>query len=876
VQLQSGTRLGPYEIVERVGAGGMGEVYRARDTRLSRSVAIKVLPAEFAADVRLRVRFEQEAKTISALNHPHICTLHDVGRENGVDYLVMEYCEGQTLADRLGRGALPLDQVLQYGIEIADALSRAHRAGIVHRDLKPSNIMITKSGVKLLDFGLAKMHVESSANESTAQLVSEEGRILGTIQYMAPEVLAGREADARSDIFALGLVLYEMLTGKPAFSGMSKASVMAAILEREPQPLGEAIPSALDHVIRKCLSKQPDERWESAYDVAEQLRWIRESRPAPIVPRSRIAIVVAIAVAASLISIAAIWKLSGHEEPSAVVRLSIPLAQTISGAAENQPSAMRIAIGSGLPNVAISPDGKRIAYAAESNGISQIFVRQLDSFETVALAGTEGGGGPFFSPDGQWIGFVRAGSLMKIPVAGGAARPLFIRLRGAGRGATWAPDGTIYFSPWSGSGLWKMSSTGGAVQKVTEPDLSAGENSHRWPRILPDGKHLLFTIRTDQITSFDDARIAVLSLDIGKWKVVLEGGACARYVSGNLLFGRAGNLYAVPFDLQSLSVSGPRRKVIDGVLTTPSSGAAHFDVSSNGNLVYVPGGIAYGRTAILRADLTGHSKPVANLAQSVINLKMSPDGRKIALAVSAANDDIWLYDIGSGAATRFSFERGDESFPVWTPDGSHVIYGAGPPPRLLVRKADGAGDSEELLRSSVPLPTSCSPDGKFLAYSDRNPGTGFDLWLLPLTGERKPRPLLRSQFNETGPSFSPDGGWIAYISDETGRVEAYVRPATAGGGHWQISTEGARWPRWSSDGKAVFYRQGENLLLVPISVVGNEVQPGKSRALFTIPGLADYDVTKEGLLIAQNLEELHETRQLNVILNWRRELLANQ
>ncbi len=854
----------------------MGEVYRARDTRLSRSVAIKVLPTEFAADVRLRARFEQEAKTISALNHPHICTLHDVGRENGVDYLVMEYCEGQTLADRLERGALPLDQVLQYGIEIADALSRAHRASIVHRDLKPSNIMITKSGVKLLDFGLAKMHIESSPAESTAQLVSEEGRLLGTIQYMAPEVLAGREADARSDIFALGLVLYEMLTGKPAFPGTSKAGVMAAILEREPQPLGETIPTTLEHVIRKCLSKQPDERWESAYDVAEQLRWIRESKPAPLVARSRIALVVAaILIAGALIAVVAMWKLSRKEQSNSVVRLSIPLAQTGNGAAENQPLATAIEFSSGLPSVAISPDGKRIAYAATSNDISQIYVRQLDSFETVALPGTERGRGPFFSPDGQWLGFVTFGYLMKIPVAGGTARAMFTNLRGAGRGATWAPDGTIYFCPLGGGGLWKVSSAGGAAQKMTEPDLTAGENSHRWPQLLPGGKHLLFTIRTDQITSFDDAKIAVLSLDTGLWKVVLEGGAYARYVAGNLLFGRAGSLYAVPFDLQSLTVTGPRRKVVDGMLTMPSSGAAHFDVSSNGDLVYVPGGVAHGRTAILTVDLTGHSKPVANVAQSVIRLKMSPDGRKIALAVAAANDDISMYDVGSGTATRFSVERGDQGNPLWTPDGSRVIYTGISPPRLLIRKADGAGESEELLRSPGAVATSCSPDGRFLAYFDRDPVTGFDLWLLPLTEERKPRPLLRSQFNERGAQFSPDSRWIAYESDETGKSEAYVRPATSGGGHWQISTEGARWPLWSADGKAVYYRQGGNFFIVPIAMVRNDVRPGKSRLLFTLPGVADYDVTKEGFLIAQNLEELHETRQLNVILNWQRELASH-
>jgi serine/threonine protein kinase/Tol biopolymer transport system component len=877
LRLQSGTRLGPYEIVEDIGAGGMGEVYRARDTRLARSVAIKVLPAEFAEDVRLRARFEQEAKTISALNHPHICTLLDVGSEDGVDYLVMEYCEGQTLADRLGRGALPLDQVLQYAIDLADALSRAHRAGIVHRDLKPSNVMVTKSGVKLLDFGLAKMQLESSMTDSTAQFLSEEGGILGTIQYMAPEIFGGAEADARSDIFALGLILYEMLTGKRAFSGSNRTTVMAAILEREPRPVHELapnVPPPFEHLIDKCLSKQPDERWESAHDVAEQLRWIRESKPAPILARRGLAIAAAIVMVVSLGAIAAIWKLIGHDETASVVRISIPFAQPPEGGAEDEKLAT-IGVGSGLPNVAISPDAKRIVYATERKGESQIYLRQLDSFESVAIAGTELGGGPFFSPDGQWIGFISQGSLMKIPLAGGAPQRLYPTLRGAGRGATWAPDGMIYFCPGPGMGLWKISSNGGAVQKVTEPDASAGENGHRWPQMLPDGKHLLFTIRTDQITSFDDARIAVLSLATGKWKVVLEGGSCARYASGNLLFGRAGSLYAVPFDLRSMSVTGPRRKVVDGVLTMPSSGAAHFGVSTAGDLVYVPGGIARGRSAILRSDVTGHLEPVANLSQYIGSMSVSPDGRKIAMAIAAANDDIWLYDMGSGATTRFSFERGDEDFPLWTADASSVMYTAGPPSRLLLRKANGAGDAEQFQFAGARA-TSCSSDGKFIVYADRDPVTGFDLWLLPLMGDRKPRPLLRSRFNETEASFSPDGRWIAYTSDETGVPAIYVRAVTGDGGHWQLSTEGGRWPRWSSDGQSVWYRQGDKLLLVPVSIVGNEAQPGKSRPLFTIPDLADYGVEKDGLLIAQHLQEVHEARRVNVILNWKRELLANR
>jgi Tol biopolymer transport system component len=871
VQLQSGTRLGPYEIVERVGAGGMGEVYRARDTRLSRSVAIKVLPTEFAADVRLRARFEQEAKTISALNHPHICTLHDVGRENGVDYLVMEYCEGQTLTDRLERGALPLDQVLQYGIEIADALSRAHRAGIVHRDLKPSNIMITKSGVKLLDFGLAKVHLETSLGESTAQLISEEGKLLGTIPYMAPEVFAGKEADAQSDIFAFGVVLYEMVTGRPAFSGTSKASVMASILEREPQPVREVkpdTPPGLEHVINKCLTKNPDERTESAHDVAEELRWIREARSTPVASSRHMRVALALLVAVVVISSLAFWRFTRKPELGPVVRLSIPLPRNRAGDA----AGARLSFGFNAPSVAISRDGKHIAFEMIRGGTSQIYVRQLDSFESVALAGTEMGTAPFFSPDGRWIGFFsRFNLLCKIPVGGGAPQTLYTGLRGASRGATWAPDGTIYFTPGPGTGLWKVSADGGPGRQLTEPNSSASENSHRWPQMLPDGKHLLFTIRTDQLTSFDDAKIAILSLESGRWNVVLEGGACARYIStGHLLFGRAGALYAVPFDLKSLSVKGTPRKVVDDVLTVPSSGAAYYEITRNGDLAYISGGVAEALTKIVALDRSGRSTLVATLAFSAEDLKISPDGRKIAMVRSAANNDVMVYDIESGSTSRLSLEGGDEGCPVWTPDGTRVIYTATRPPRLLARRADGAGEAEELLRSSFPAANSCSPDGEFVAYSYADVTTGFDIGLLPLKGDHKPRPWLRTRFNDAClAQFSPDGKWIAYISGVSGSPEVFVGPVS-GGGRWQVSTNGGQRPLWSADGKAIFYRAGDNVFAVPVALTPSQVRPGKPQLLFSLAS-PWYDVTKDGFLALLPVDEPPKM-QLNVILNWTREL----
>jgi len=843
----------------------MGEVYRARDTRLRRSVAVKILPSEMATDARFRVRFDREAKVISSLNHPNICVLHDVGRENGFEYLVMELCEGQTLAERIARGPLPLDQVLRHGTEIAEALSAAHGAGIVHRDLKPSNVMLTKSGVKLLDFCLAKDETAlrpSSVTTSTLdRRLSDDGRVLGTLPYMAPETVSGSEATARSDIFALGLVLYEMLTGKRAFFGTSKAALIAAILEHEPIPPRELradVPAALEHVIEKCLAKSFDERWESAHDIAEELRWIRESRPSSTVAASprRIAVV---AAAAALVAIALVvpWRFSRRAESTPVFRLSIPLAQPV-----EQPGLT--GAGNGLPNVTISSDGKRIAYVGVTGGVNRIYLRRVDSFETLALAGTDDAGGPFYSPDGEWIGFSCRGTLRKLPLAGGVTQTL-TKITGAGRGATWAADGSIYFAPGSDGGLWQISASGVAPRKITKPNRSAGENSHRWPEMLPDGKHLLFTIRTDSIASFSDASIAVLSLETGKWNVVLEGGTCARYAVGNLIFGRGGNLYAAPFDLKTLTVTGPRRKVVDGVVTVASSGAAHFAISRKGDVVFVPGADAAGVTELLSVDLGGHAKPIGNVPLSVNKLRISPDGRKIALAVAAANDSVWLYDFGSGAATRVSFERGDTDNPVWTADSSRLIYQANC--QILIKPA-GGGDAEELLHAAS-MPMSCSRDGKLLAYCNYSVNTGLHLCLLPLGGDRKPQPLTPSRFNEFQASFSPDGRWIAYASDEEGALDAYVRPAAHSGGRWKISTDGGRWPHWSMDGQTLFYRKGDGFFSVPISMAGGEVRSGKPALLFSMAGVADYDVSGDGFVMARNVYDHSETRQLNMIVNWK-------
>jgi eukaryotic-like serine/threonine-protein kinase len=863
----SGTRLGPYEIVASIGAGGMGEVYRARDTRLGRQVAIKILPAEFAADARLRSRLEREAKLISSLNHPHICTLHDVGHENGVDYLVLEYCEGATLAQRLQRGPLPNEQVLQYGIEIAEALSRAHRAGIVHRDLKPSNIMLTKSGVKLLDFGLAKVEEELSPGESTAHLTSERGTIVGTVQYMAPEVLGGAAADARSDIFALGVVLYEMLTAKPPFSGTSKASVMAAILEHDPPSLRDVkpdTPAALEHVINRCLAKSRDDRSESAHDVAEELRWIRQARPeARILPTRRRIMFAAVGIGA-LLAAGGVLMMMRKSPPASqrVVRLEISVPEKLL----EDPTCQRIAI---------SPDGKRVVYSAQRGGATQIYARRLDSFEATPLDGTENGVAPFFSADGQWIAFFAGSCIRKVPVSGGTFQTITSSLPSGPRGAWWAPDGTIYFSRTYSSGLWRVPAAGGAPTKVTEPDAAAGENSHRWPQVLPDGKHVLFTIRTSEIDSFDDAKIALLSLESGKWRVLLEKGSFARYVStGHILFARAGALYAVPFDLQSLSILGTPKKVFDGVGTSPGSGTADYSVADTGDLICVPGGIWGGRTEMVAIDRSGHSSVLATLNLTATKPALSPDGRKIAFNVWSANDDIWTYDLDSGVATRFSFDPGDEFCAVWTADGTHIVYSA--TGRLMVKRADGTGEAEELVRSTDPYVTACSPDN-LVAFEDFHRANGVGLWVVPLKGDRTPRALLQSPREGWGASYSPDGKWIVYVAWETPSPEVFARSANGVGARWQISPDGVKGlPKWSADGKEVFYLKDRVMLAVPLSVRGGVVRPGKPQRLFSVPdtfegGFLSFDVRNNVFLF---LHRIHppDPQQIDVVLNWAQQL----
>lgn len=794
-----GTRLGPYEIQAPLGAGGMGEVYRAEDTRLHRSVAIKVLPDRLVNDPERRQRFEREARAVARINHPHICALFDVGRHGSLDYLVMEYLEGETLARRLVRGALLSEQVLRISIEIADALREAHRSGIVHRDLKPSNVMLTRTGAKLLDFGLAKLRpspIRDAMALTEAPTLTADGVIVGTVQYMAPEQLEGKEVDPRTDIFAFGAVLYEMATGRRAFEGESQASLIAAILDSEPAPMStpdSRTPFGLDHVVKRCLAKDPEERWQSATDLTNELRWVsdasREARtPVTASPPTRARVWSALGIIGIILASLVTWRLLHESAPTRVSRLVLPLSQ-----------GELYALYGGL---AISPDGTRVVYSANKAGEpGQLWARALDETRGTPIAGTENGRRPFFSPDGQWVGFFGEG-LKKVSLSGGAPIPIAPAINAAG--GSWGPDDTIVYSTHPG-GLWRVSAGGGTPEILTTPDPQKLEMNHRLPHFLPGGKAVLFTNHFANITSSDDANIEVLSLETRERRVLVRGGMDARYSpTGHLIYMRKGSLLAAPFDLARLEAGSPS-PVVEGVKSAPF-GYPTFSFSRDGTLVFVAEDFRERR--LVMADRRGEERPVTTLKERFADIACSPDGRRLALGIESANDQIWLYDLERKTMNQLTFEW-DNAAPVWTPDGSRIAFGSnrGGQLNLFWIASDGSGTPERLTTSENPqAPSSFSPDGKMLAFVEGSVSTGEgDIWMLPLEGERKPFRYSSTPFQEQEPRFSPDGRWVAYQSNESGQWQVYVRPYPGPGAKWQISTEGGGMAFWTRRGTEIVY-----------------------------------------------------------------------
>ena len=878
--LSAGSRLGPYEILAPLGAGGMGEVYKARDTRLERTVAVKVLPSHMSASPEVRQRFEREAKTISQLSHPHICALYDVGREGETEYLVMELLEGETLLDRLAKGPLPPEQTLRYGVEIADALDKAHRQGIVHRDLKPGNVMLTRSGVKLLDFGLAKAMAPPTPQSGltaipTQQGVTQEGTILGTFQYMAPEQLEGKEADGRTDIFAFGCVLYEMATGKKAFSASSQASLITAIMSSDPAPISSVqpmTPPALDRVVKTCLAKDPEDRWQSAGDLKRELRWIGEGSSAgevvlsPIVARrsgrGRLWMAAAFVLFAALAASLLLWR-AGSRPSRQPLTARFEIAAPARGAFIGRP--------------AVSPDGRFLVSVLELGGPNRLWLRPLDAAVGRELPGTEGRTtGPFWSPDSRSIGFFSDGKLKRIEISGGPPSTLCDALQPLG--GTWNRDGVILFSADAGAGLYKVSASGGARSLVAKPDKGRA-NEFKWPRFLPDGRRFLFYAQGRP----EGTGVYIGSLDRGESTRVLESRFAAEYASGLLLFLRQGTLLAQPFDAEGSGLSGEAKAVAEGVGFNEISSSGYFSVSQNGVLAFNAGG--EGETQPTWYDRRGTLLSTVGPPGSYDHPELSPDGKRVVLdRTDASGRDLWVMDLSRRTTTRLTFDPSWDWMPAWSPDGSRVTFVSDRDglPNLYEKNANGLGEETLTLGGDTGKHhLVSSADGRFLAYQVTSEQLGrvgprrlggeseSDIWAMPLFGDRKPFPVLQAPFAEADPRFSPDSKWIAYTSNESGHREVYVQSFPTGGGKWQVSTAGGSDPRWRGDGRELFYfSEGKQLVAVPISV-GASFEAGVPVVLFeTNTGAHVFAVDPSGqrFLILAPLRK--SAPPLTVMLDW--------
>ncbi len=892
--LSAGSRLGPYEIVSPLGAGGMGEVYRAKDTRLDRTVAVKVLPAHLSSSAESRQRFEREAKTISQLSHPHICALYDVGNQDGVEFLVMEYLEGETLSDRLLKGALPFDQVLRYGIEIADALDKAHRQGIVHRDLKPGNVMLTKSGVKLLDFGLAKAIPPVSPVSSVSVLptqaganLTQEGTILGTFQYMAPEQLEGKEADARTDIFAFGAVLYEMATGRKAFVGKSQVSLIAAILEHEPASISSIqpmTPPALDRVVKTCLAKDPEDRWQSAGDVGKELRWIAEGSAAGLAApavvsshrRFREKLAWAAAVAAAT---AAIWlAITGSRRPAEsrpAVRAFLPPPR----------GGQFLFDGPGAGSLALSPDGKYLIFsAAGADGVAKLWLRPLEGVDARPIPGTEDGQYPFWSPDSRFIGFYTHRKLKKIAVSGGAAIEI-CDVSGDPRGGTWNRDGVVLFEPHWREGLHRVSSEGGVPEPVTRIDEKRRETTHRWPFFLPDGRHYLY-LAGSHVAEDTSGENAIYLGELGSTdrRLIVHARSNVVYASGHLIYVSGRSLVAQRFDPRRLTLDGEATTVTDEVRYERGFLQGVFTASETGLLAFQRGG-AETLSRIRWFERSGKPGEYLTEPDVYFEASLSPDGKTAAVTVGDPGD-VWLYDLARGIRSRLTFDPLNDVGPVWSPDGKTIYYSSDRKIRWRIyrRQVSGAGQEETLTSpSESAYAWDVSPDGRFLVYEQiaTKAGTNADLWILPLSGGGKATPFLVTPFSESDAWFSPDGRWLAYTSDESGRREVYVTSFPGREGKWRISSGGGAGPRWRRDGRELFYVAPDGRIHSVEVRAGEAFEAGAPRPLFATQMLASgaltggvnpvagYDVTADGQrFLVTALVRPEEPEPITLVVDW--------
>ncbi len=861
----------------------MGEVYRALDTRLNRTVAIKILPSHLSEDADAKQRFDREAYAISSLNHPNICTLYDVGHQDGVDYLVMEFLEGQPLAERLLKGPLPVEQVLKYGREICEGLEKAHKSGVIHRDLKPGNIMLTKTGAKLMDFGLAKAAPvggpPSSSLTATMNLpesappLTAKGTVVGTFQYMSPEQVEGHEADARSDIFSLGAVLYEMASGKRAFEGKTTASIIAAVLAAEPKPISEIqpmTPPALERVVKTCLAKDADERFQTVHDLNMQLRWIAEGG----VPTSQIGVVPfrkrnrivpwALAGAGIVTAVAFAALYFFHPTaPQSPIRSFIPAPD----------NAAFLFLGDQAGPLVISPDGRNLAFVATTGkDAPKIYVRPLDSLNAVVLAGTESAQSPFWSSDGRKIGFFANGKLKSVETEGGGVTQICDAP--SGRGGSWGKDGTIIFAPGFRGVLQRVPGAGGTPVPVTHLDESK-HTSHRWPFFLPDGKHFLYLAINHQSADGQNDMVYFASLDGKENAPILHSATNAQYASGSLLYVKGGVLAAQPFDPDSGKLSGAPQAIEHGVAEDSITWRAVFSVSDNGLLAFSGG--SQTQTQLAWFDRAGKQLGVVGekfdgLSNGLAGLRISPDGEKAALAISGGVGDIWVMDLLRGVRSRLTFGPVGNSAPVWSPDGKWVAYttltAAG---SMLCRRPSAGGPEEILLRieGKFLVPSDWSRDGEYLLVEEGAPGSQQEILAMPLAGDRKPFVFVpRGNFFIYKARFSPDGHWVAYQSTESGRSEIYAIPFPSGQGKWQVSTAGGLGAGWRRDGQEILYLTIDRILTaVPVRESESQIHMGQAQPLFRLPGSAG-DVTADGKRFLINLAGDQDIKPITLVTNW--------
>ena len=887
----------------------MGEVYRAKDTRLDRTVAIKVLPSHLSSNPELKQRMEREAKAISALQHANICTLHDIGSQEGTDFLVMEYLEGQTLADRLAKGPLPLDQVLKIATEIAQALEKAHQRGIIHRDLKPANIMLTKAGAKLMDFGLAKPEMSiapqavgpftpSTPTMNLASLtaavspLTQKGSIVGTFQYMAPELLQGAEADARSDLFSFGCVLYEMITGRRAFEGKSQLSVFTSILEKDPDPITAAQPQApamLDRVVRACLAKDPADRIQSAHDVAMDLRWIVESTTVESTQtgsakssvqfnKSWAAALAAVAFVFIALAAFAGYRWAKSSEQTVSLHAEIPPPDKFTMDATGDAGGMPV----------LSPQGDKIAFVAHSGENKLLWVRSLNSDSAQALEGTAGAAHPFWSPDGRYIGFFASGKLMKIAATGGPITTVADAPNS--RGGSWSANDVIVFAPDFAGSLTKVSAQGGTPSPATVVDR-AKHTTHRWPWFLPDGKHFVFLATSHTGGDPKQNGIYFGSVDSTETHLILAADSAAQFASGYLLYRANTALVAQPFDPQKGILSGSATPLVSNLRDDVGVWRSIFAVSQNGLMVYQVGStdsakshlVWFDRSGKTLADYDPQETTTTNVRSllGVRDVRLSPDNKRVAFA---SGPGIWTLDLERKTKTRITFDQQVVQEPSWSPDGKSLIFSVlvtsgGGNVEIRSKSADGSGAEKTLVEQNNYHSPAWSPDGKYLTYLWGDGEKMVSVWIRPVNGDAKPVAAVQppsAQSNLSAYRISPDSHWVAYASDESGQQEIYITTFPEGKGKWRVSANSGAYPAWSASGKELFFKDlTDNIFVCTVTPKGSDVEVGAPQRLFhgASPGIGvSFDVSSDGKRLLVNHSEEESQVPLQLVTNWPAEL----